>query len=142
MNQILAWLLWITAAIGLSSVVLFLTLFFFLRSSLPEYNKTATLEGLTSEIEIVRDTANIPHIFGKTDTTTMFGLGYVHAQDRLWQMTMLRRTAQGRLSEIFGQDKLKSDILIRRLGIYEAAKFCIDPDARNPAVFRVLCCWS
>ncbi len=122
MKQILAWLLWITAAIGLSSVVLFLTLFFFLRSSLPEYNKTATLEGLTSEIEIVRDTANIPHIFGKTDTTTMFGLGYVHAQDRLWQMTMLRRTAQGRLSEIFGQDKLKSDILIRRLGIYEAAR--------------------
>ena len=122
MKQILAWLLWITAAMGLSSVVLFLTLFFFLRSSLPEYNKTATLEGLTSEIEIVRDTANIPHIFGKTDTTTMFGLGYVHAQDRLWQMTMLRRTAQGRLSEIFGQDKLKSDILIRRLGIYEAAR--------------------
>ena len=122
MKQLLAWLLWITAVLSLSSILLLLTLFFFLRSSLPEYNKTARLEGLTSEIEIVRDTANIPHIFGKTDATNMFGLGYVHAQDRLWQMTVLRRTAQGRLSEIFGQNKLKSDILIRRLGIYESAR--------------------
>ena len=122
MKQLLSWLLWITAVLGLSSILLLLTLFFFLRSSLPEYNKTARLEGLTSEIEIVRDTANIPHIFGKTDATNMFGLGYVHAQDRLWQMTVLRRTAQGRLSEIFGQNKLQSDILIRRLGIYESAR--------------------
>ena len=84
MKQLSAWLLWITAIIGLSSVVLFSTLFFFLRSSLPEYNKTVGLEGLTSEIEIVRDTANIPHIFGKTDATTIFGLGGFWPQILNW----------------------------------------------------------
>jgi penicillin G amidase len=136
MRHLLAWLLWITAAIGLSSVVVFLTALFFVRSSLPEYNKTARFEGLTSEIEIVRDTANIPHILGKTDIASMFGLGYVHAQDRLWQMTMLRRTAQGRLSEILGQDKLKSDILVRRLGIYDAAQNSVL--ALNPEIRKLL----
>jgi penicillin G amidase len=50
----------------------------------------------------VRTNANVPHIFGPTDEDVFFGLGFAHAQDRLWQMTLMRRTAQGRLSEIFG----------------------------------------
>ena len=131
MKQVLGWLLWITAGVGLGSIILFLTLFFFVWSSLPEYNKIVKVEGLSSEIEIVRDTANVPHIFGTTDSASMFGLGYVHAQDRLWQMTMLRRTAQGRLAEIFGQRKFKADALVRRLGVYETARnsvLALDPE--------------
>ena len=69
-------------------------------------------------MEIVRNNANVPHIFGKTAEDVYFALGFAHAQDRLWQMTMLRRTAQGRLSEIFGQRTEKIDELIRRLDIY------------------------
>ena len=76
MKQVLGWLLWVTAGIGLGSIVLFLILFFFVSSSLPEYSKTIKVEGLSSEIEIVRDTANVPHIFGTTDSASMFGLGY------------------------------------------------------------------
>ena len=131
MKQVLGWLLWITAGVGLSSIILFLILFFFVWSSLPEYNKAIKVEGLLSEIEIVRDTANVPHILGTTDSASMFGLGYVHAQDRLWQMTMLRRTAQGRLAEIFGQRKFKADALVRRLGVYETARnsvLALDPE--------------
>ena len=84
--------------------------------------KTVQLEQLIAPVEIVRDTANVPHIFGKNDHDTLFALGYAHAQDRLWQMTMLRRTAQGRLSELFGEATLPIDMTVRRLAIYSAAR--------------------
>ena len=93
-----------------------------LSRSLPEYSKTVQLEQLIDPVEIVRDTANVPHIFGKNDHDTLFALGYAHAQDRLWQMTMLRRTAQGRLSELFGEATLPIDMTVRRLAIYSAAR--------------------
>ena len=93
-----------------------------LSRSLPEYSKTVQLEQLIAPVEIVRDTANVPHIFGKNDHDTLFALGYAHAQDRLWQMTMLRRTAQGRLSELFGEATLPIDMTVRRLAIYSAAR--------------------
>ena len=93
-----------------------------LSRSLPEYTKTVQLEQLVAPVEIVRDTANVPHIFGKNDHDTLFALGYAHAQDRLWQMTMLRRTAQGRLSELFGEATLPIDMTVRRLAIYSAAR--------------------
>ena len=93
-----------------------------LSRSLPEYSKSVQLEQLIAPVEIVRDTANVPHIFGKNDHDTLFALGYAHAQDRLWQMTMLRRTAQGRLSELFGEATLPIDMTVRRLAIYSAAR--------------------
>ena len=93
-----------------------------LSRSLPEYSKTVQLEQLIAPVEIVRDTSNVPHIFGKNDHDTLFALGYAHAQDRLWQMTMLRRTAQGRLSELFGEATLPIDMTVRRLAIYSAAR--------------------
>ena len=69
----------------------------------------------------MRNNDDVPHIFGETDEDAYFALGFAHAQDRLWQMTMLRRTAQGRLSEIFGPRTLKIDELMRRLDLYTLA---------------------
>lgn len=89
--------------------------------SIPDYNAAYRVNGLTAEIEIVRNNANVPHIFGATDADVFFGLGFAHAQDRLWQMTLLRRTAQGRLSEIFGPRTLRTDELLRRFGLYDLA---------------------
>ncbi len=86
--------------------------------SLPDYNATYRVRGLDAELEIVRDTNAIPHIFGTTDADTLYGLGFVHAQDRLWQMVLMRRTAQGRLSELFGPDTLPIDEFMRSLDIY------------------------
>ncbi len=97
-------------------------LYFFIARSLPDYNEDFTLDGLTAPVEIVRTTHNVPHIFGETDRDVFFGLGFAHAQDRLWQMQMLRRTAQGRLSEMFGQRTLRVDELMRRLDIYALAR--------------------
>ncbi|MDO8328184.1 MAG: penicillin acylase family protein [Cypionkella sp.] len=96
--------------------------YYILSRSLPDYNEDFTLQGITAPVEIVRNNANVPHIFGKTEEDVYFALGFAHAQDRLWQMTMLRRTAQGRLSEIFGARTVKIDELIRRLDIYTLAQ--------------------
>jgi penicillin amidase len=89
--------------------------------SLPDYDRTERVRGLGAPVEIVRNTHNVPHIFGQADADVFFGLGYVHAQDRLWQMTLMRRAAQGRLSEVFGARTLRTDELMRRLGLYRAA---------------------
>ncbi|MFO1210273.1 MAG: penicillin acylase family protein [Amaricoccus sp.] len=90
--------------------------------SLPDYNRTLTLDGPEQPIEIVRDRYAIPHVLAKSDHDAFFGLGYVHAQDRLWQMTLMRRTAQGRLSEIFGAATLPIDELMRALDLYGYAR--------------------
>jgi penicillin amidase len=89
--------------------------------SLPDYDAELELPGALGKIEVVRDTANVPHIFSDQDTDVFFGLGYVHAQDRLWQMSMMRRTAQGRLSEIFGPDTVHIDTYMRHLDLYSTA---------------------
>ncbi|MEN8839603.1 MAG: penicillin acylase family protein, partial [Octadecabacter sp.] len=92
--------------------------YYFASRSLPDYEVTLEVAGISAPVEIVRDNANVPHIFGETDADVFFALGMAHAQDRLWQMTMLRRTAQGRLSELFGARTLPIDSLIRRLDLY------------------------
>lgn len=92
--------------------------YLFASRSLPEYDATERVPGLRAEVEIVRDNANVPHIFATNDHDAFYALGYAHAQDRLWQMIMLRRTVQGRLSELFGADTLPIDMLMRRLDLY------------------------
>ena len=122
MERVFVWLMRITLSVAAAAGLLVSFAYFFLSRSLPDYSKTVEFSHITEEIEIVRDTANVPHIFGKNDQDTLFALGYVHAQDRLWQMTMLRRTAQGRLSELFGAETLTVDMVVRRLGIYSASR--------------------
>lgn len=90
--------------------------------SLVDYNRAYSLKGLKAEVEIVRDNHNVPHILAKTDRDSFFGLGFAHAQDRLWQMMLLRRTAQGRLSEIFGAETVTTDKFLRRLDLYRLAE--------------------
>lgn len=86
--------------------------------SIPDYSASHQVSGINGPVEIVRDHANVPHIFAEADSDVFFGLGFAHAQDRLWQMMMMRRTAQGRLSEVFGERTLRIDELLRRLDIY------------------------
>lgn len=122
MDRIFVWLMRLIISLAVLGALFFAFSWYVLSRSLPEYTKTVQLEQLIAPVEIVRDTANVPHIFGKNDHDTLFALGYAHAQDRLWQMTMLRRTAQGRLSELFGAATLPIDMTVRRLAIYSAAR--------------------
>jgi penicillin amidase len=115
------WLLrLLTGMIALGLLALF-GAYYFLSRSLPDYNETFALPGLTAPVEIVRNNDNVPHIFGASDADVFYALGFAHAQDRLWQMTMLRRTAQGRLSEVFGTRTVKTDELLRRYDLYSLA---------------------
>ncbi len=121
MAIVFRWLLRI--AIGLIGVLILglALIYYFASRSLPDYEGTWAVAGITAPVEIVRDNADVPHIFGATDPDVFFALGYAHAQDRLWQMTMLRRTAQGRLSELFGMRTFQIDSLLRRLDLYGLA---------------------
>ncbi|KAB2877651.1 MAG: penicillin acylase family protein, partial [Albidovulum sp.] len=115
------WLLRIfSLLVGLGAAGLGLV-YYFAAGSLPDYNETYVAEGIGAPVEIVRDTADVPHVFGQTDADVYFALGFAHAQDRLWQMVMLRRTVQGRLSEVFGLETVQTDELMRTLDLYRLA---------------------
>lgn len=121
MLRLFRWLVrLITGAVVLAAISLALLYWFFSRS-VPNYDETLRVSGLTSAVEIVRDNASVPHVFGASDADVYFGLGVAHAQDRLWQMLLLRRTAQGRLSELFGTRTLRTDELLRRFDLYALA---------------------
>ncbi|MDP5216285.1 penicillin acylase family protein [Ruegeria sp. 2205SS24-7] len=122
MRLIFRWLLRIASGLILLVLAGVALVYFLASQSLPDYNREVAVTGLTAPVEIVRDNANVPHIFGETDADVYFGLGFAHAQDRMWQMTLMRRTVQGRLSEVFGERTVKFDRLLRRLDLYRAAQ--------------------
>jgi penicillin amidase len=117
---------WLLRLVTLMIVGTFGLAYYFATRSLPEYTAESAALGLLAPVEIVRDNANVPHIFGENDADVYFALGFAHAQDRLWQMTMLRRTAQGRLSELFGERTLQIDKVIRRFDLYNLAVASVD----------------
>ena len=121
MALIFRWLMRLAMGLIVLTGAAVLLAYYFASRSLPDYNASEIVAGIAAPVEIVRDTADVPHIFGSNDRDVFFALGWVHAQDRLWQMTMLRRTAQGRLSELFGSRTLSIDTLLRRLDLYGLA---------------------
>jgi penicillin amidase len=141
MVRVIQWLLRIAGGLIVLAVAGIALVFWFASRSLPEYDRTVTIpEGAaqpSAPVEIVRDNANVPHIFGATDADVFYGLGYAHAQDRLWQMMTMRRTVQGRLSEIFGARTLPIDTLIRRLDLYTLAQRSVEvQDTRTLAALQ------
>jgi penicillin amidase len=98
------------------------TAYIYARGSLPAVNGTIVVAGPSGPVDIIRDLDAIPHIFASTRLDGLYGLGYVHAQDRLWQMEFQRRIGFGRLSEIFGATTLPQDRLLRTIGFGRAAR--------------------
>ena len=121
MLSIFRWFLGSLAVMISLSICAVLAAYLLILRSLPSYNADFVIDGVYESVEVVRDSSNVPHIFGSNDEDVFFGLGFAHAQDRLWQMTVLRRTAQGRLSEQFGSRTLNFDKFIRSLDIYGLA---------------------
>jgi penicillin amidase len=113
-------------AIIAMAVVSVLAMYLLARRSLPLVEGTLTVAGISAPVEIVRDADAIPHIFASTKRDALFGLGYVHAQDRLWQMEFQRRIGHGRLSEIFGAAALPQDRFLRTVGFGRAARAAWD----------------
>ncbi len=106
----------------------------YLRTSLPKTRGTVEISGLHQGVDIVRDANDIPHIYAKDKADAIFALGYVHAQDRLWQMDFQRRVGSGRLSEVLGPATIDTDKFIRTLGVYRASQQALshlDPETRS-----------
>ncbi len=90
--------------------------------SLPPGSGTMDVASLSDSVSIVRDKNAVPHITGTSLEDVYAGLGFAHAQDRLWQMEVTRLAAQGRLSELFGTPTVDADKWLRSMGFFEAAE--------------------
>ena len=102
--------------------------------SLPAYDGTVHVSGLGQPVQILRDQYAVPHIRAVSFEDAAFGLGFVHAQDRLWQMELSRRFIQGRLAEMLGELAFDADVLTRTMGLYEASRQALEhlsPDTRR-----------
>ena len=114
-SRVLALLLvLLTALLGLGWI--------YFRASLPRGSGEISVSGLAAPVSIVRDRDGVPHIYAESDADAGFALGFVHAQDRLWQLEMNRRIGAGRLSEVFGETTLETDQFLRTLGLHRAAR--------------------
>ncbi len=105
-------------------VVLILVLisgWFFIQTLQPKYKGELKLDNLSDKVTVFYDEFGVPHINAESEQDAFVAFGYTHAQDRLWQMEVMRRIAAGRLSEIFGADLIKVDKFMSGLGIEEAA---------------------
>lgn len=119
--------LWLQSVIGLvtTGIVLFVCFAFFAvkiatRSHPAPYRETETR--VSDSTFIYRNSFGIPHVVGKTLNDALFAQGYVHAQDRLWQMDMWRRTGYGTLAEILGKEAVESDMFLRAVDIKTIVK--------------------
>ncbi|TDB62277.1 penicillin acylase family protein [Arundinibacter roseus] len=112
-------LLFLSLALGLGT-------WYWLRSLRPDYSTTLTLSELKAPVEVLYDDYGVPHIYAQNEEDMYQAFGFVHAQDRLFQMEVLRRLADGRLAEVFGEKALSSDRFFRTLSFRQQAKLTID----------------
>lgn len=94
----------------------------FLKQAYPKTRGSIKLDGLTAPVEIVRDSYGVPHIYARNSEDLFFAQGYIHSQDRFWQMELWRRIGAGRLSEILGRKTLGIDIYVRTMGFERIAR--------------------
>jgi penicillin amidase len=91
------------------------------RKSFPQTDGSVTVAGLSDQVDVYRDEFGVPHLVARSERDLMIAMGYVHAQDRLWQMDLARRAAQGRLAELFGREAVDFDRMFRIVGLERAS---------------------
>lgn len=111
---------WVIGIIAIVLVLVLATLSSFLqwtvKRSWPETSGTVEVTGLAAPVDVVRDELGIPTMYGDTDADLYFAQGFVHAQDRFWEMDVRRHITSGRLSEMFGKSQVPTDAFLRTLG--------------------------
>ncbi|MCW2813842.1 MAG: quiP [Nocardioides sp.] len=103
------------------------------RRSFPQTTGEVAVPGLTGDVEVVRDAHGIPQVYADTTEDLMRGQGYVHAQERFYEMDVRRHATAGRLAELFGEDAVESDVYVRTMGwrrVAEEELPLLDPDTR------------
>jgi penicillin amidase len=95
------------------------------RAGLPKYEGDLKIAGLEKEVTVMRDERGMPHIYAANEHDLYFAVGVVMAQERLWQMDLIRRATRGKLSEIFGADYVQTDLFLRSLDMTTKSKLVI-----------------
>ncbi|MET0396294.1 MAG: penicillin acylase family protein [Longimicrobiaceae bacterium] len=95
--------------------------YLYLRSAAADPGEDARLAGLAAPVEVWRDSLGVPHVWAAGEADLFRAMGYVHAQDRLWQMELFRRVADGRMAEVLGPDLVATDRFLRTVGMGRAA---------------------
>jgi penicillin amidase len=80
------------------------------------------LQGIQADVHVYRDAYGVPHVYAQSENDAWYTVGYLHAQDRLWQLELIRRAGNGRLAEVLGEPALKVDRMFRTLGFPELAR--------------------
>lgn len=106
------------------------------KSGLPDLNGEKNLAGLTADVKVIRDERGVPHIYASNEHDLYFMTGYVTAQERLWQMDMVRHATQGRLSELFSRDMFETDYFLRALGMPKKSQMVLERE--DPAILATL----
>jgi penicillin amidase len=134
--RILAWSLGVLAALAVAAVA---AAWFALRASLPQLEGKAELPGLGAPVAVERDAAGVPVIRGRTRTDVARATGYVHAQDRLFQMDLLRRTGAGELAALLGAGLLDVD---RKIRVHQFRVRAREAVAASRGERRIASSWS
>ena len=96
------------------------------KSGLPELSGEKNIAGLRADVKVIRDERGVPHIYASNEHDLYFMTGYITAQERLWQMDMVRHATQGRLSELFKRDMFDTDYFLRALGMPEKSRLVLE----------------
>ena len=118
-------------------VVLVVGIVIYVVSQKPKYEGELRSKNIDKQTTVYFDDFGVPHIYASSQKDAMTVLGYVHAQDRLWQMELLRRIAPGRLSEMFGSKLLKTDKFFAGLGITENSEKAIAKLDKNSETYQL-----
>ena len=127
--RVLAWVVAVVVALALAGVGYAV---WTVRRSFPQSSGTVAVAGLSQDVTVQRDTRGIPTITAQTPEDLFFAQGYVHAQDRFWEMDFRRHLTSGRLSELFGESQVPTDTFLRTLGWRRVAER--EVDALSPEI--------
>lgn len=127
----------VAALLVVAALVVAGTAVVLIRRPLPDYGGQARIDGLTADVEIVRDSRGVPQIYADDALDLFRAQGYVHAQDRFFEMDYRRRVTAGRLSELVGPDDaaLASDTAARTLGLRRVAEAELDVLSRETRAY-------
>jgi penicillin amidase len=134
MKRIIKWVATLSALVVMLALMAAGVGYGIVRNTLTPPSGELAIAGLSAPVEVLRDGEGVPHIFGQSNEDLSCALGFVHAQERLWQMELQRRAGQGRLSEIFGERTFRTDVFLRTLDLYghaQRALAALDARARR-----------
>ncbi|CAG0933460.1 penicillin amidase [Thermoflexales bacterium] len=122
MKRVRKWLTRIIIGLFILAIILTSVAIWLVVRSWPQTSGTIQVSGLQAPVQVFRDKWGVPNIYADNEPDLFFAQGYVHAQDRLWQMEMIRRLGSGMLSEIIGEETVSIDRIMRTMGLRRAAE--------------------